>query len=258
MVTYYYTPCTGTWPLRTSGGIFEQVYFSPIHVKIRKSSATCDPHLGQERSWYRGWRGGAGGREQIGWTTPRSDGTTPAQQKINQLIAGNNVPHEICSWRSWKKRFCQIWISKTSFLHAGPQCCGSGMFIPDPGSWFLPIPDPGSKNSYKREGWKKKLYLTFFCSHKFHKCKIILFLNCSKKNWAKLQRIKELFTQKVVAKLSKIWVWDPGSEIRDPEWVYSGSRIQGSKRHRIPDPDPQHWLVGIIQSGTWCVSNIRI
>ncbi len=22
------------------------------------------------------------------------------------------------------------------------QCCGSGMFIPDPGSWFLPIPDP--------------------------------------------------------------------------------------------------------------------
>jgi hypothetical protein len=31
-----------------------------------------------------------------------------------------------------------------------------------------------------------------------------------------------------------------GSEIRDPEKTYSGSRIQGSKRHRIPDPDPQH------------------
>jgi hypothetical protein len=29
---------------------------------------------------------------------------------------------------------------------------------------------------------------------------------------------------------------DPGSEIRDPEKTYSGSRIQGSKRHRIPDP----------------------
>ena len=25
------------------------------------------------------------------------------------------------------------------------QCCGSGMFIPDPGSWFLSIPDPGSQ-----------------------------------------------------------------------------------------------------------------
>ncbi len=29
-----------------------------------------------------------------------------------------------------------------------------------------------------------------------------------------------------------------GSGIR--EKTYSGSRIQGSKRHRIPDPDPQH------------------
>jgi hypothetical protein len=31
-----------------------------------------------------------------------------------------------------------------------------------------------------------------------------------------------------------------GSEIRDPEKIYSGSRIQGSERHRIQDPDPQH------------------
>jgi hypothetical protein len=30
---------------------------------------------------------------------------------------------------------------------------------------------------------------------------------------------------------------DLGSEIRDPVKTYSGSRIQGSKRHRIPDPD---------------------
>ncbi len=39
---------------------------------------------------------------------------------------------------------------------------------------------------------------------------------------------------------------DPGSEIRDPEKTYSGSRIQGSKRHRIPDPDPQHWEAGTV------------
>jgi hypothetical protein len=33
-----------------------------------------------------------------------------------------------------------------------------------------------------------------------------------------------------------------GSGIR--EKTYSGSRIrvQGSKRHRIPDPDPHHWI----------------
>jgi hypothetical protein len=36
-----------------------------------------------------------------------------------------------------------------------------------------------------------------------------------KKIWANFQRIIELFTQKIVTKLSKkIWVWDPESEIR--------------------------------------------
>jgi hypothetical protein len=37
-----------------------------------------------------------------------------------------------------------------------------------------------------------------------------------KKNiWASFQRIIELFTQKFVTKLLKIWGWDPGSEILD-------------------------------------------
>jgi hypothetical protein len=60
-----------------------------------------------------------------------------------------------------------------------------------------------------------------------------------KKIWANFQRIIELFTQKIVTKLSKIWVWDPGSEIRDPGSGKNlfrirdrGSRIQGSKGHR--------------------------
>jgi hypothetical protein len=57
-----------------------------------------------------------------------------------------------------------------------------------------------------------------------------------KKIWANFQRIIELFTKKIVKKLFKIWSWDPGSGIRDPEKTHSGSRIQGSKRHRIPDP----------------------
>jgi hypothetical protein len=35
-----------------------------------------------------------------------------------------------------------------------------------------------------------------------------------KKIWANFQRILELFTQKIVTKLSKIWVRDPRSEIR--------------------------------------------
>jgi hypothetical protein len=49
-----------------------------------------------------------------------------------------------------------------------------------------------------------------------------------KKIRANFQRIIELFTQKIVSKLSKIWVWDPGSGIRDP-----GSRI---RKKPIPDP----------------------
>jgi hypothetical protein len=42
-----------------------------------------------------------------------------------------------------------------------------------------------------------------------------------KKIWANFQRFIEVFTQIIVTKLSKIWVWDPGSgsEIRDPGWV---------------------------------------
>jgi hypothetical protein len=63
-----------------------------------------------------------------------------------------------------------------------------------------------------------------------------------KKFWPSFQRVIELFTQKFVTKFLKIWGWDPGSEIRDPE--KNLFRIPdpdpGSKRHRIPDPDPQH------------------
>jgi hypothetical protein len=49
-----------------------------------------------------------------------------------------------------------------------------------------------------------------------------------KKIWANFQRILELIIQNIVTKLSKIWVWDPRSEIQDP-----GS---GKNLFRIPDP----------------------
>jgi hypothetical protein len=49
-----------------------------------------------------------------------------------------------------------------------------------------------------------------------------------KKKLGDFQRIIELFTQKIVTKLLKVWVWDPGSEIWDP-----GS---GKNLFRIPDP----------------------
>ncbi len=51
--------------------------------------------------------------------------------------------------------------------------------------------------------------------------------------------------KKMVSKLNKIWsglfIPDPGSGCWHLLTFYP-SRIQGSKRHRIPDPDPQHWF----------------
>jgi hypothetical protein len=57
-----------------------------------------------------------------------------------------------------------------------------------------------------------------------------------KKIWSSFHRIIELFTQKIVTKLSKIWFWDPGSrknlfQILDPgpgvkKAQYPGYRIR--------------------------------
>ena len=118
-----------------------------------------------------------------------------------------------------------------------------------PVSRILIFTHPGSRiqKQQQKRGVKKIYCHNFLCSHKFHKiAHYFSFDVLKKKIWANFQRIIELFTQKIVNKLSKIWIWDPRSGIRDPDKTYSGFRIQGSKRHRsrIPDPDPQHCLQG--------------
>ena len=88
------------------------------------------------------------------------------------------------------------------------------MFIPDPGSWFLLIPDPGYKDSNKREGLKNICCENFLGSHKFHKIvNYFSFEVLKKKMWANFQRIIELFTKKIVKKLLKngLGIRDPGS-----------------------------------------------
>jgi len=92
------------------------------------------------------------------------------------------------------------------------------MFIPDPGSWFLPIPD------------------TFLCSHKFHKIEHYFSFEAQKtKILANFQRNKELFTQKIFTALKNIGL---GSGIRDSGSGKNLLRIPepGVKRHRISDP----------------------
>ncbi len=52
-----------------------------------------------------------------------------------------------------------------------------------------------------------------------------------KKIWANLQRFIELSTQKIVIKLSKIWILDPRSGIQKKPIPDPGSRGQ-----KAPDP----------------------
>jgi hypothetical protein len=103
--------------------------------------------------------------------------------------------------------------------------------------WRIRDVYPGSRISdpktATRERCEKNCCHNFSCSHKFHKIEYSFMLKCwRRKIWANFQKIIELFTQKIVSKFSKIWVWDPGSEIQDPEKTYSGSRIQGQKGTR--------------------------
>ncbi len=102
------------------------------------------------------------------------------------------------------------------------------------GSWILifihpgsQISDHGSKNSNKREGWKKVSCLTFHLT----KLKIILFLKRWRKKFGPIFKELMNFLPKRLSLSSQKY----GFGIRDPEKTYSGSRIQGSKRHRISD-----------------------
>jgi hypothetical protein len=89
---------------------------------------------------------------------------------------------------------------------------------------------------------KKNFFVigTFLCSHKFHKIvNYFIFEIAEENNLGQFSKNLELFTQKIVTKLSKIWLWDPGSEIRDPRSGIPGG--QKGTGFRIPDPDLQLW-----------------
>ncbi len=75
--------------------------------------------------------------------------------------------------------------------------------------------------------------------------------------WANFQRIIELCTQKIVTKLSKIWVWDPGSKkpIPDP-----GSRGQKGNGSRIVIRDTliyvEHSELGLEMHDQLCIQSV--
>jgi hypothetical protein len=96
--------------------------------------------------------------------------------------------------------------NKHGYRYTG-QCCGSGMFILNPGSDFFPsrIPDPN-------------------CLHPGSSSKNLSILT-PKKQKNGFQALKNM-----------IRVVHPGSRIRILTFSHPGSRIQGSKRYPIPDP----------------------
>jgi hypothetical protein len=141
----------------------------------------------------------------------------PAGRNLSQIVQKGKIYQR--SMRLKKRRESRKFssISRGQHLQVFTLLLSSNhrLFIPDPGYWFLPIPYLGSwipdlKNSNERQGWKKLAVIPFFWSHKFHKIELFYFWNVDEKIWANFQRIIELFTQKIVTKLSKIWVWDPG------------------------------------------------
>jgi hypothetical protein len=104
------------------------------------------------------------------------------------------------------------------FTHPGSRISDPGSQIPDLGSRS---PDP--KTATKERGEKKFVVTPFLWPQISQNCK---------KMWANFQRILELFTQNIVTKLSKIWVWDPGVK----------------KVKKAPDPGP--WI-RIRNTGSW-------
>jgi hypothetical protein len=95
------------------------------------------------------------------------------------------------------------------------------MFIPDPDFYPSRISDLESriKKQERKRGVKKIVVIPFFVALNFTKLLItyIMFEMLKKEtNLGQFQRIIELFTQKIVTKLSKygFGVGDPGSEIR--------------------------------------------
>ncbi len=102
-----------------------------------------------------------------------------------------------------------------SLIWYNHQGCGSGMFIPDP-----PIPYLGSKNSNKREGWTKIVVIPFFGA-----INLFLFLKCWRKNLGQFSKNYRTFYPNKLSPSSQNMGLGSGNNL---------SRIQGTKRHRIP------------------------
>jgi hypothetical protein len=107
------------------------------------------------------------------------------------------------------------------------------MFIPDPDLYPSRIPDP---KTAKKEMGQKKIFSYFFVVTNLTKIEYYFIFEMPKKKiWANFKELLK-FLPKKFSLCSQIY----GFGIQDPRSGKNLFRIQGSKRHWIPDPDPQH------------------
>jgi hypothetical protein len=108
--------------------------------------------------------------------------------------------------------------------------------IPDPGSR---IPDPGSRiqKQLQKRGVKKNFFIKhFFVATNFTKCKIILFLNCSRKKFGpNFKELRNFLPKKLSQSFQKyeFGIRDPRSGIRNKPIPDPGSRGQKGTGSRI-------------------------
>ncbi len=121
-----------------------------------------------------------------------------------------------------------VWIRNDFFK----QCCGSGMFIPDPDFCPSRISVPGSKNCNKREGWKK-ISSTFFCNHKNHNWNLSYCRTREEKNLGQFTKNYGTLHPKIVINLKyEFGIGDLGSR----KTLF---RIPDPGVKKAPDPDLQ-------------------
>ncbi len=120
-------------------------------------------------------------------------------------------------WLVTKSR-CRVWQDDKLFSVADPGCLSRILIFLHPGSQII-------KTATKEKGEK---FVVLPWSYKNHKIETYFIFEVAKKKiWANLQRIIELFTQKIAIKHSEIWFG-----IRDPEKAYSVCRM----------PDVGSWI----------------
>jgi hypothetical protein len=94
--------------------------------------------------------------------------------------------------------------------------------------------DPGSKNRTKEKSEKKFVFLQFFVATNIIILNFFVFLSRRRKNFGPIYKeIMEFFSQKIVIKLSEIWVWEPRYGIRKKSVSEPGYRSQKSPGSQI-------------------------